>query len=386
MSALLQSQQFSGIKSYITYFPENNINSIGMDNSELTGVFIPPSEVPGRPDDITGYFLAAANDEGKVQWVENPVFDLKLGDLEDVDTTGVTNGQVIVYNALTETWVPGDGGGAGIIPGEALSLAGDTLNVLFDNIHIGINGANQLEIIDPTIELTNAGGITITGSPVTLGGNIDIGVDGTVIRTTGGQTITGSLTMDSLVLRDNDTNIVTLEAPADVTTSYTVTLPAAQGAADTFLRNDGAGNLTWVEVVSSPAAPLDSIQFNNAGLFGGSANFTYDGTDMTITGGDSIAVNHISTSDIRLKMNIKPLEDPLELLEQINGYSYNWKSNLDTSVQYGVVAQELEEIGLGNLVKMNKDGYKGVKYNNIIPFLIESIKVLNKRVKSLEQV
>lgn len=39
---------------------------------------------------------------------------------------------------------------------------------------------------------------------------------------------------------------------AAVTTSYTVLMPAAQGAANTYLKNDGAGNLTWSTVSTSP--------------------------------------------------------------------------------------------------------------------------------------
>lgn len=33
--------------------------------------------------------------------------------------------------------------------------------------------------------------------------------------------------------------------PADLTNTYTIKLPANQGAANTFLKNDGSGNLTW---------------------------------------------------------------------------------------------------------------------------------------------
>jgi hypothetical protein len=36
--------------------------------------------------------------------------------------------------------------------------------------------------------------------------------------------------------------------PAAVTTNYSVTLPSAQGAANTFMRNDGSGNLSWNKV------------------------------------------------------------------------------------------------------------------------------------------
>src|SRR6185369_10774285 len=39
------------------------------------------------------------------------------------------------------------------------------------------------------------------------------------------------------------TNYVGIKAPASVSSSYTVAMPAAQGGANTFVKNDGSGNL-----------------------------------------------------------------------------------------------------------------------------------------------
>ena len=45
------------------------------------------------------------------------------------------------------------------------------------------------------------------------------------------------------------------------------------------------GSQNWVPFgVATPAAPGDSIQYNNGGAFGGSANFTYDGSTVYLTG------------------------------------------------------------------------------------------------------
>jgi len=38
---------------------------------------------------------------------------------------------------------------------------------------------------------------------------------------------------------------------------------------------------------TSPASPVNSIQFNNAGAFGGSSNLTFDGTTFEVSGGDA---------------------------------------------------------------------------------------------------
>ena len=49
---------------------------------------------------------------------------------------------------------------------------------------------------------------------------------------------------------DSSTNYVGIAAPSSVTT-YSLALPAAQGAASTTLSNDGSGNLTWVATASA---------------------------------------------------------------------------------------------------------------------------------------
>jgi len=47
----------------------NNSSSDASRDTTGNGLFIPPSEgVSGRPDDITGYILSAANEQGKLQW------------------------------------------------------------------------------------------------------------------------------------------------------------------------------------------------------------------------------------------------------------------------------------------------------------------------------
>jgi hypothetical protein len=90
------------------------------------------------------------------------------------------------------------------------------------------------------------------------------------------------------------------------------------------------------------------------------------------------ATDFNSTSDITLKTNIKTVTDPLEKVIQLNGVSFNWKNNQESS--YGVIAQELEKV-LPELVKGKET--KTVNYNGIIAVLIESIKELNQKVEGL---
>jgi hypothetical protein len=91
--------------------------------------------------------------------------------------------------------------------------------------------------------------------------------------------------------------------------------------------------------------------------------------------------NITANSDLTLKKNLKLVENPIDKLNQLNGYLYQWKEN--DEYQYGVIAQEVEKI-LPHAVSTGKDGIKGVSYNQIIPVMIEAIKELNAEVKLLK--
>jgi hypothetical protein len=101
-------------------------------------------------------------------------------------------------------------------------------------------------------------------------------------------------------------------------------------------------------------------------------------------GGDVVAY---ASSDRRLKDNIQPIQNPLQKINQIGGYSFEWnadKQDIYRGKDYGVIAQEIEEI-LPELVENRENGYKAVKYDKLISLLIEGIKDLSKQVEVLQQ-
>jgi len=95
-----------------------------------------------------------------------------------------------------------------------------------------------------------------------------------------------------------------------------------------------------------------------------------------------------TTSDIRLKENIFPIEKGLDTISNINTYSFNFKKS--NRKVYGVIAQEIEEI-LPNLVT-EIDGIKRVDYTQLTPILIKSVQelkventILKERLVSIEE-
>ncbi len=72
-------------------------------------------------------------------------------------------------------------------------------------------------------------------------------------------------------------------------------LSISGGTPGYFLQTDGAGNLTWAAGGSggngTPGGSNTQVQFNDAGLFGGDADFTYNKTTNVLTVGNIIAGN-----------------------------------------------------------------------------------------------
>ena len=95
-----------------------------------------------------------------------------------------------------------------------------------------------------------------------------------------------------------------------------------------------------------------------------------------------------STSDIRLKDNIKSIDKALDKVNSIQGIEFDWVEKEEvhgnSGHDIGVIAQEIEEI-LPDVVTTRENGYKAVKYEKIVPLLIEAIKDLSKQVDGLKR-
>jgi hypothetical protein len=120
---------------------------------------------------------------------------------------------------------------------------------------------------------------------------------------------------------------------------------------------------------------------------------------MLRVGGDITATGNITayfSSDERLKENIKPIENALDKIEKINGVEFDWKDSYIQDMggeddyfvrkhDVGVIAQELQEVLPEVVAERKETGMLAVKYDRIVPLLIQSIKELKKEIEQLKQ-
>ena len=142
--------------------------------------------------------------------------------------------------------------------------AGDTL--LVDNL--AVTGESNL-----------AGNLSVSQN-ITVGGNV---------------TVNGSINANlGNVIVEN----LTVEGQSNLGPVGNVTISG--GSNNYVLRTDGTGNLTWANIQSeiANAGGLNTyVQFNNDGLFGGSANYTFNkDTNTLILQGTANATNVNATT------------------------------------------------------------------------------------------
>ena len=114
---------------------------------------------------------------------------------------------------------------------------------------------------------------------------------------------------------------------------------------------------------------------------------------LVVTGGVGIGGNlnvggditAFSSSDVTLKENITPIQNAVDKVLSISGNTFRWneKSVYNGEEGTGIIAQEIEALELPGVTETRQDGTKAVRYDRLVPLLIEAIKELDGKIKSL---
>jgi len=116
---------------------------------------------------------------------------------------------------------------------------------------------------------------------------------------------------------------------------------------------------------------------------------------LVVTGGVGIGgalnvggdITAFSSSDVSLKENITPISNAVDKVRSISGNTFTWneKSVYNGEEGTGIIAQEIEALELPGVTETREDGTKAVRYDRLVPLLIEAIKELDGKIKSLER-
>ena len=97
-------------------------------------------------------------------------------------------------------------------------------------------------------------------------------------------------------------------------------------------------------------------------------------------------ITAFASSDKRLKDNITPIPNALGKVLSISGNTFNWNeaSPYEGKADTGIIAQEIETLDLPGVTTIRDDGTHAVKYEKLVPLLIEAIKELKAEVDELK--
>lgn len=92
-------------------------------------------------------------------------------------------------------------------------------------------------------------------------------------------------------------------------------------------------------------------------------------------------------SDSRLKTNVNTLTGALETVSQLRAVTFDWDPEMQEyhrkeGSDLGFIAQEIEEL-IPEVVATRPDGYKTVKYEKVVPVLVEAIKEQQATINAL---
>jgi hypothetical protein len=198
--------------------------------------------------------------------------------------------------------------------------------------------------------------------------------------------------------------VVTVDSQGRLTYAANTTLPSlltstSVGAAANVSRFTVAAN-GMITSANSVAISIDGSAISSGTVaaarmpytmnqnIGSSNSPTFAG--LTINGAITATgdITAYYSSDARLKENLQPITDALTKVKTLDGVTFNWNNlaedkELDVR-EAGVIAQQVQNI-LPEVVTQRDNGYLAVRYEKLVPLLIEAIKELNAKVEQLEK-
>ena len=288
----------------------------------------------------------------------------------DIADDAITNAK-IADNAVTADQISVSGNGTS---GQALTSDGDG-TFSFTTI---TGNAYDLEVPDNTTAIRlaqTAGGSDTDSITLNAGTGISFSTSGSAITVTNSSVsaITSDGSSPSLASGISASEIRSLIGAGTSSNSGTVTSVAT------------GNGLSGGTITSSGTLTMGSSY---------SGDFDFTGT---LSAGEVRSDGEITafySSDIALKENINPIENALSKVMSLGGYNYDWKDSyvkdrggIDgyfvRKSDVGVLAHEIEKV-VPEAHAVRKDGTGAVRYEKIVPLLIEAIKDLNKEIKELK--
>ena len=153
------------------------------------------------------------------------------------------------------------------------------------------------------------------------------------------------------------------------------------------VRTDASGNPIKSFQVGTNASGPNQGEFmitdmGSAVGGGGRRRMTITNTGDTLFGGSLTGASFLAASSLRLKTNVRPLENPLGKLTALAGVRFDWKATRQPSL--GVIAEDVARALPEVVFRAPRTGLlQGVNYDGLVALLLESAKEQLRQIETL---
>ena len=333
--------------------------------------------------------MASLNLEGQTGiTLENSSNDITINSFRDINLTATSNvtidGEIIAKKSLTID--------EGIIGKKSLTIDGEIIGKKSLTIDEGIIGKKSLAIDGEIIGKESL----IIENDITIGDNLSLQSNECVLSFGDDNDITLTHVENTgLKLKNNSTNgnsgigcVLTLQtgdidiSSGDILGSIDFQAPNESSSLDSTEVAARISAISESDFSSSNNATTLSFKTSSSGT--PVENMTLDSVGNLSCVGDFNCGGTLETSDIRLKKDISPLENSLEIINKLRSVSFNWKDRLNKNKKIGFLAQEVEKV-LPEVVSTSTNGYKSIAYSSMISLLVDGFQCQQQMINKLNQ-
>jgi|21_taG_2_1085346.scaffolds.fasta_scaffold00793_8 hypothetical protein len=360
------------------------------------GIDITNGGASGEDIDISGVLSAvnitsseSTSDSIKIESTAGGIDILASGAAagEDIDITATGSSVNIssTENAANAIKLHANGGTSETIKIHAdQSTAGNSVELLSDAGGIAMGAGTTFDLDATGAATIDSDGIDINSGSgtieLTTTGSLDVNSSAATIDTT-------TLSIDS-----TDTTNITMTANSSSAKTLTIDALNSGSGAGSILLGVTSGTAVTIGHTTSQTTVSDNLTVTGVLNIDDTTGTTSKTTGALIVDGGvgiaeklfvhstATASNFITTSDRRLKSEIEPIKEGIEVIKQFTSYNYIKGGEKES----GFIAQEVKEV-IPHAVYENNEGYLSMSDRSVVAHMHKAILELEKRLTSIEE-
>ena len=352
---------FANYAGNVTVSSQPNITSVGT----LTSLSVAGNVTAGNANlgnsavanFFTGRFYGNANTAGTVTTNAQPNIT-SVGTLSNLSVAGnITAGNANLGNSATANFYFGNGA---FLTGVGNANYSPLANFANYAGNVTVSSQPNITSVGTLLNLNTSGNVTATAN--IIGANVTANQFFNALNAniTGTTNLSGAVTVTNTGTITSLGNVNFTSAP-NVTLGSVANIHISGGVSGYFLRTDGAGNLSWAVGGGgggngTPGGNTTEVQFNDNGVFGASANFTFNPFSYVLAvptiNTTTISIANVLTVNTTANLYTTNITGVLTASSNINATmspNVNLGSVSNLHIQGGTNGYVLSTDGAGNL-------------------------------------